>query len=61
MNDHLSGARRPTMISFEKHDWREICEAASQELDPEKLMSLVSELIKVLDTRKAPVRQAPEP
>jgi hypothetical protein len=48
------------MISFEKHDWKEICEAASKEHDSEKLMALVSELMKALDDRKAPVRQTPE-
>jgi hypothetical protein len=39
-------------MSFEKRDWRELCDAASKEQDPEKLKSIISELIKVLDERK---------
>ncbi|MFZ3340494.1 MAG: hypothetical protein WA213_06400 [Terriglobales bacterium] len=39
-------------MSFEKHDWRELCDAASKEQDPEKLRTIISELIKVLDERK---------
>jgi hypothetical protein len=57
---YLRGSRRSAMVSFEKHEWKEICEAATKELDPEKLMALVAELVKALDARKVPVRQAPE-
>jgi hypothetical protein len=32
-------------------DWRELCKAASQELDPAKLTDLIAELIKTLDER----------
>ena len=34
-----------------RKDWREICKAAASELDPAKLMSLVSELTRALDER----------
>ena len=37
-----------------KRDWRELCELASKEQDPEKLRALIAELIKVLDERKTP-------
>lgn len=39
-------------MSFEKRDWRDLCEAASKEQDPEKLKAIISELIRVLDERK---------
>ncbi len=39
-------------MSLEKRDWRDLCEAASKEQDPEKLRTIISELIKVLDERK---------
>jgi len=32
-------------------DWREICKAAANEPDPEKLMDLIIELTKALDDR----------
>ena len=33
-------------------DWQELCEAASKEPDPKKLMSLISEMVKMLDDRR---------
>jgi hypothetical protein len=47
-------------MSVEKRDWRELCEAASKEQDPEKLKAIISELIKVLDERKR-IQQPAEP
>jgi len=32
-------------------DWRELCKAAATELDPVKLMHIISELTKALDER----------
>lgn len=32
-------------------DWRELCKAAAQELDPAKLTDIIAELIKSLDER----------
>ena len=32
-------------------DWRELCKAAANELDPEKLMHLIAELTRALDER----------
>jgi hypothetical protein len=47
-------------MSLEKRDWQDLCEAASKEQDPEKLRTIISELIKVLDERKA-AKHSPEP
>jgi hypothetical protein len=33
-------------------DWQELCEAASKEPDPKKLMSLITEIVKALDDRR---------
>jgi hypothetical protein len=32
-------------------DWRELCSAAANEVDPVKLMNLIAELTKALDER----------
>jgi hypothetical protein len=32
-------------------DWRELCKAAANELDPNKLMALVGEISRALDER----------
>jgi len=34
-------------------DWRELCKAAANEPDPNKLMALVAEITKALDERDA--------
>ena len=34
-----------------KNDWRELCRAVASELDPEKLMQLITELTRALDER----------
>ena len=39
------------MVANQPKDWRKLCEAASKEEDPDKLMLLVSEIIKALDER----------
>lgn len=41
-------------MSTRNRDWRELCELASKEQNPEKLRALIAELIKVLDERKIP-------
>lgn len=45
-------------MPVEKRDWRELSEAASKEYDSEKLMHLVTELMKALDRRKLPPQLA---
>jgi len=47
-------AKGGEQMSVEKQEWEQLCEAASQEHDPEKLMSLISELMKTLDERQSP-------
>jgi hypothetical protein len=32
-------------------DWRELCKAAANELDPKKLMALIAEISRALDER----------
>ena len=39
------------MLGHKRRDFRELCEAASKEQDPEKLRALLTQLIKVLDER----------
>ena len=45
------------MTSAKDRDWKEICEAATRELDSEKLMALIAELVMVLDSRRTPSRR----
>jgi hypothetical protein len=33
-------------------DWQELCAAASTESDPKKLMSLITEMVKMIDDRR---------
>ncbi len=40
----------------EKRDWRVLCEAVGKEKAPEKLISLIAELMKALDERKTGVK-----
>jgi hypothetical protein len=40
-------------MSGEKQDWQEICKAASNEQDPEKLMKLISQLMTALEEKRA--------
>jgi hypothetical protein len=40
-------------MSVEKQEWQQLCEAASQEHDPEQLMTLISDLMKALDEGEA--------
>lgn len=39
------------MVANHPKDWRKLCEAASKEEDPDKLMALVAEINKLLDER----------
>jgi hypothetical protein len=47
-------------MSVERRDWQELCEAASKEHDPERLMGLISELMETLDEPQALVKRSPE-
>jgi len=41
--------------------WRELCEQASVEQDPEKLLELVTEINRLLDEKKIPLTQGTLP
>lgn len=47
-------------MTRERRNWHELCEAASKELDSERLMALVSELIEALEEPKIPSKEAGE-
>ena len=49
------------MASAKTRDWEEICKPASKETDSEKLMALVADLVKALDSRKTPPRKRQNP
>jgi hypothetical protein len=42
------------MAKGNSRDWRELCAAAAQESDPEKLSSLVSQIIQAIDEGRLP-------
>jgi hypothetical protein len=47
-------------MSVEKQGWRQLCEAASREHDPDQLMTLIAELMGALDERETPTERALE-
>ena len=42
----------------EEQDWRNLCERASRETDPEKLMELVYQIDRALERREQRLREA---
>jgi len=46
------------MSESNKKDWRELCASVANESDPEKLGSLVKELIRALDERQSQLHVA---
>ena len=40
-------------MPVEQRNWRELCEAASTEYDSEKLIALVSEIVRTLDEKQS--------
>jgi hypothetical protein len=42
------------MANANSRDWRELCAAAAQESDPDKLSSLVSQIIQAIDEGRLP-------
>ena len=42
-------------------DWRELCAAAAEEPDSEKLISLVNQILEAFDTRDQAVARARQP
>jgi hypothetical protein len=47
------------MIWDKKESWMELCELAAQEEDPTKLMALIVELERLLETKEQTVRKPP--
>ena len=44
------------MSSEQKQEWMRLCELASKEQDPEKLMELVREITRLLEQREAALK-----
>jgi hypothetical protein len=44
------------MSSENKQEWMRLCELASKEQDPEKLMELVREITRLLEEREAAIK-----
>jgi hypothetical protein len=47
------------MIWDKKESWMELCELAAQEKDPTKLMALIGEIDRLLESKQQYVRKAP--
>jgi hypothetical protein len=48
-------------MNREQQNWRELCEAASKERDSQRLLDLISELMKALDERRVVTGHSPAP
>ena len=44
----------------DKERWRELCEQAAVEQDPEKLMELVAEITRLLDEKQKRLKGSPK-
>jgi len=49
------------MLGGNKERWRELCEQASVELDPEKLLNLVREISRPLEEKQARLNRNSKP
>ena len=47
------------MVWDNKGSWMELCELAAQEKDPTKLMALIGEIDRLLESKEQPVRKPP--
>ncbi len=47
------------MVWDRKENWMELCELAAQEEDPTRLMALIVELERLLETKQQAVRKPP--
>jgi hypothetical protein len=48
------------MQGEEKERWRELCEQAATEQDPDKLLTLVEEITRLLKEREDRLRKGPQ-
>ena len=46
------------MVGDEKERWMELCELATKELDPVKLMELVAEINRILESKEQRLKAA---
>lgn len=58
-NPHLGRFYWPYMKNPDR--WRELCEQASREQDPEKLLELTREIIRLLDEKETRLKDAIRP
>ena len=47
------------MVWDKKESWMELCELAAQEKDPTKLMALIGEIDRLLESKQQRVTKAP--
>jgi hypothetical protein len=47
------------MVWDNKESWMQLCELAAQEKDPVKLMALIAEIERLLETKQQRVTRAP--
>jgi hypothetical protein len=47
------------MVRDKKESWTELCELAAQEQDPTKLMALIGEIDRLLQSKEQRVAKAP--
>ena len=48
-----------TMVWDNKETWMQLCELAAQERDPVKLMALIAQIDRLLETKQQRVTRAP--
>ena len=48
------------MVWDNKESWMELCELAAQEKDPVKMMALIGEIDRLLETKQQRVPKAPD-
>lgn len=48
-------------MHYDMRNWRELCDLATKEPDPEKLKTVLSELIRALDERRYPLSPQEDP
>jgi len=56
--DTLKEEKFHSMQGEKKERWMNLCEKAAQEQDPEKLMSLVQEITRLLDEKQERLKKA---
>jgi hypothetical protein len=55
----LAGRRTDYMIGKNKERWRELCELAEKEQDPDKLIALIKEINRLLEEKQSRLTHEP--